>query len=50
MRTLRGLAKKYNTFGLLELSMSAKSDPFGKVAYVPENADSELFSSRHLEI
>merc|ERR1719353_57470 len=31
VRTLRGLAKKYNTFGLLELSMSAQSDPFGKV-------------------
>merc|ERR1719311_1813395 len=42
VRTLRGLAKKYNTFGLLELSMSAKSDPFGKVRGLIESMIAKL--------
>ena len=28
---LKGLATKYKTFGLIELSSRAQSDPFGKV-------------------
>merc|ERR1719454_1347259 len=42
VRTLRALAKKYNTFGLLELSMSAKSDPFGKVRGLIESMIAKL--------
>jgi len=42
VRTLRGLAKKYNTFGLLELSMSAQSDPFGKIRGLIESMIAKL--------
>merc|ERR1719420_459135 len=42
VRTLRSLAKKYNTFGLLELSMSAQSDPFGKVRGLIESMIAKL--------
>jgi len=42
VRTLRALAKKYNTFGLLELSMSAKSDPFGKIRGLIESMIAKL--------
>jgi DNA repair exonuclease SbcCD ATPase subunit len=42
VRTLRALAKKYNTFGLLELSMSAKSDPFGKIRGLIEGMIAKL--------
>jgi len=42
VRVLRGLAKKYNTFGLLELSMSAQSDPFGKIRGLIESMIAKL--------
>jgi len=42
VRTLRALAKKYNTFGLLELSMSAQSDPFGKIRGLIESMIAKL--------
>jgi chromosome segregation ATPase len=42
VRTLRTLAKKYNTFGLLELSMSAQSDPFGKIRGLIESMIAKL--------
>merc|ERR550537_1169129 len=42
VRTLRTLAKKYNTFGLLELSMSAQSDPFGKIRGLIESIIAKL--------
>merc|ERR550537_1014021 len=42
VRVLRALAKKYNTFGLLELSMSAKSDPFGKIRGLIESMIAKL--------
>jgi len=42
VRTLRTLAKKFNTFGLLELSMSAQSDPFGKVRGLIESMIAKL--------
>merc|ERR550537_651250 len=42
VKTLRTLAKKYKTFGLLELSMSAQSDPFGKVRGLIESMIAKL--------
>jgi len=42
VRTLRALAKKYNTFGLLEISMSAQSDPFGKIRGLIEGMIAKL--------
>merc|ERR1719263_941691 len=42
VRTLRALAKKYNTFGLLELSASAQSDPFGKIRGLIESMIAKL--------
>merc|ERR1719316_1980982 len=42
VQTLRALAKKYNTFGLLELSMSAQSDPFGKIRGLIESMIAKL--------
>jgi soluble cytochrome b562 len=42
VRTLRALAKKYNTFGLIELSQSAKSDPFGKIRGLIESMIAKL--------
>jgi DNA repair exonuclease SbcCD ATPase subunit len=42
VKTLRTLAKKYKTFGLLELSMSAQSDPFGKIRGLIESMIAKL--------
>jgi chromosome segregation ATPase len=42
VKTLRTLAKKYRTFGLLELSTSAQSDPFGKVRGLIESMIAKL--------
>jgi len=42
VKTLRGLAKNYKTFGLLELASSAQSDPFGKVRGLIESMIAKL--------
>jgi len=42
VRVLKGLAKKFRTYGLIELSSRAASDPFGKVRGLIENMITKL--------
>jgi len=42
VKVLKGLAKKYKTFGLIELSSRATSDPFGKVRGLIETMITKL--------
>jgi len=42
VQVLKGLAKKYKTFGLIELSSRAQSDPFGKVRGLIESMIGKL--------
>jgi chromosome segregation ATPase len=42
VRVLKGLAKKFRTYGLIELSSRASSDPFGKVRGLVESMIGKL--------